>query len=82
MEKVYKGWVIVDPAGEIVTTCALTKRAILDSPVKSIKQVWEFKSGSWSGELRLPRIFRDVWRKKYRRGFRFVRCQVTITTEA
>ena len=89
MNRTEEGWVLVDPAGEICSGCASTKRAMLDSPIKSTihKQVWKKEagnSGNWSGELKLivPRTFRDVWPQHYRRGYRFVRGRATITTES
>ena len=89
MEKVIKGWVIVDSAGKIYSGIASTKKVMLDSAIKSMikKQVWKKEagnSGNWSGELTMvvPRTFRDVWPKHYRMGYRFVRAQATITTEA
>ena len=85
MEKVFKGWVLVDPAGEICSGCAVTKRAMLDSPIKSTthEQVWQSDSGKWSGEIKMivPRTFRDVWLSHYRKGYRFVRGRATVTTE-
>lgn len=86
MKKFSAGWALVAPDGEIYSFC-VTKRGFLNSLInsKTYKQVWKKEAtekGGWSGELKIiiPQVFRDVWPRFYRRGWRFVRAQETIIT--